>query len=154
MAHNPYAQYKKMEVTTNDPVKLVVMLYDGAIVAMRRAIEHIKAKQYEQKCKELMRAHDILFELLACLDREKGGEIATNLEALYSYMLKRILEVNVELDLAKAEEVIRLLNNINEGWRELARRNAAGQGSDVPSKAAPTTSDGALSSETTVRVGG
>lgn len=131
MAHNPYAQYKKMEVTTNDPVKLVVMLYDGAIVAMRRAVEHIKAKQYELKCKELMRAHDILFELLACLDREKGGEIANNLEALYTYMLRRILEVNMDLDIAKAEEVIRLLSNINDGWRELARRNAAGLTEEV-----------------------
>ena len=122
MVSNPYSQYKKMQVTTTDPVKLVVMLYEGAIVALRRAIGHIEKKDYEKKCKELIRAHDIIFELLSSLDREKGGDISANLESLYTYMIRRIMEANASLETGTIEEVIDHLETINDGWRELAKQ--------------------------------
>jgi len=111
-----------MEVTTTDPLKLVVLLYDGAITALRRSIEHIEKKDYMAKYKELMRCHDIIWELMASLDKTRGGEVADNLSSLYTYMLGQIMEANNSLDVKIIEEVIALLDNLNEAWRELARR--------------------------------
>lgn len=129
MQRNPYARYKQMEVTTTDPLKLVVMLYDGAITALRRAIEHIENKDYMSKYKELMRCHDIIWELMASLDKERGGEVASNLSSLYTFMLTKIMEANNTLDVKTLEDVIVLLNNLNDAWRELARRKGVSDGS-------------------------
>jgi len=122
MPANPYAKYKQMEVTTTDPLKLVVMLYDGAIIALKRAIEHIDNGDYMAKFKQLSKANDIIFELMASLDKDRGGEIATNLQALYTYMLTRIMAANSSLDTSILEEVITLLDNLNGSWKELAKR--------------------------------
>ncbi len=58
------------------------------------------------------------------LDLEKGGEIASNLEALYAYMLQRLLDVDVKNDARAAEEVIELLEPLRASWSELARTSA------------------------------
>ncbi len=125
MVANPYNRYKQMQVNTTDPVRLVVMLYEGTILALKRAIGYIEKKDFENKGKELMRAQEILFELMSCLDHEKGGEVSEKLHALYTYMIKRVIEANVSLDITILQETIKHLETINEGWTELAKRNAA-----------------------------
>ena len=55
------------------------------------------------------------------LDLEKGGEVASNLEALYGYMLLRLPDVDVNNDVRVAEEVIELLEPLRGSWSELAR---------------------------------
>jgi len=144
MRQNPYSKYKTMEVTTTDPLKLVVLLYDGAISALKRAKEHIGRKDYMSKYKELMKAHDIVFELMACLDKEKGGDVAENLNSLYAYMLSRIMEANNSLDFEILDEIIGLLDNLNESWKELAKRRGiemnAGGKQPIGSAPAPNNS--------------
>ena len=137
--NNPYAQYKQMQVMTTDPVRLVVMMYEGAIKALRSSIENIQDKRFEAKGKDLLKAHDILFELMSCLDHEKGGDVAKNLAALYTYMIKRILEANVSLDVQIIDEVIRHLETLNEGWRTLADNRGKVPGSSEPESATTLT---------------
>ena len=122
MVADPYKRYRQVQVDTTNPVRLVVMLYEAAIGALRQAIAAIERRDYERKGKELLRAHDILFELLSCLDHEKGGQVAANLASLYTYMLKRILEANRSLEIPVLEEVIGHLTTLNEGWRQLAEQ--------------------------------
>jgi flagellar protein FliS len=128
-----------MEVSTTDPLKLVVMLYDGAISAIKRAIEHIELKDYMAKHKELMRAHDIIFELMACLDKERGGEVAQNLASLYTYMINRLMDANANLDIKTLNEVIILLTNLNDGWRELSKRGAEARPAEAATAPKPLT---------------
>ncbi|RJO75433.1 MAG: flagellar export chaperone FliS [Myxococcales bacterium] len=132
---NPYSQYKTMQVTTTDPVKLVVLLYEGSISALKRAKEHIALKNMEAKGKEIMRAHDILFELLSALDHEKGGEIADNLQKLYVYMIRRLLLANGTLDTTILDEVSGLLDNLLSAWRVLAEQRAAQISANAPDQA-------------------
>ncbi len=124
---NPYSQYKEMHITTASPAQLVVMLYDGAISAIKLAIEHINNKDYEAKQKQLNKAQDIILELLNTLDVEQGGEVATNLQRLYVYMNKRLIDGSFKLDISALEEVIQLLDDINASWRQLARQQTTGQ---------------------------
>ncbi len=122
MRANPYAKYKQMETNTTDPLKLVIMLYDGAIQALKRSIDLIDKRDYEGKFKQLDKAQNIIFELMACLDHNRGGDVAKNLNSLYTFMITRILEANASLDVNAIAEVIVLLENLNDSWKELGKR--------------------------------
>jgi flagellar protein FliS len=112
--------YQETTVTTQNKGKLVVMLYDGAIKFLKMAIEQIEAKNPEAKGKYISKAIDIIFELNTVLDTEAGGEIAANLRKLYLFMGRHLTEANTEQDIGKIEEVIKLLEELNQGWKAIA----------------------------------
>jgi len=120
MYHNGIKSYRKTEVTTSDPVKLVIMCYEGAINSLKLAKEKIKEKDYEKKSKAIIKAKDIIEELMCSLDFEKGGIIASNLSTIYNYMLRRILHGDVHKDLGAFDEVIGMLNELLSAWQEVA----------------------------------
>ena len=107
-----------------DPVTLVAMLYDKAVLSLKAAVQAIHKDEIETRWKNSQRAREIINHLFMTLDLEKGGEIASNLEALYAYMLQRLLDVDVKNDARAAEEVIELLEPLRASWSELARTSA------------------------------
>ena len=119
---NGIQSYRKTDVSTSDPVKLVIMCYEGAIDSLKLAKEKIKEKNYEKKAKAIIKAKDVINELLCSLDFEKGGEIANNLRSLYGYMLKRILYADVNRDMGVFDEVIGMLNELLSAWQEVASK--------------------------------
>src|SRR5689334_14605377 len=83
-------------VTAASPHKLIVMLYDGALAAIMTGITQMKAGNVQEKGKAISKAIQIIDNgLRASLDKEVGGEIAQNLDALYDYMSRRLLEANI-----------------------------------------------------------
>ena len=119
---NGIQSYRKTDVSTSDPVKLVIMCYEGAIDSLKLAKEKIKEKNYEKKAKAIIKAKDVINELLCSLDFEKGGEIANNLRSLYGYMLKRILYADVNRDMGAIDEVIGMLSELLSAWQEVASK--------------------------------
>lgn len=117
---NGIQSYRKTNVTTSDPVKLVIMCYEGAIDSLKLAIEKMKEKDYEKKAKAIIKAQDIIDELLCSLDLEKGSTIASHLSSLYNYMLRRIIHGDVHRDMGAIDEVIGMLNELLSAWREVA----------------------------------
>ncbi|MHC4075679.1 MAG: flagellar export chaperone FliS [Planctomycetota bacterium] len=109
--------YQETSVTTQNKGKIVVMLYDGAIKFLKMAIKEIEAGNAEEKGKYISKAIDILFELNAVLDTEAGGEVAENLRKLYLFMGRHLTEANTEQDIGKINEVIKLLEELNQGWK-------------------------------------
>ncbi len=107
-------------VMTSDPATLVAMLYDKAIACLKAAVQAIHSNEIETRWKNNHRAQEIISHLFMTLDLEKGGEIASNLEALYGYMLLRLPDVDVNNDARVAEEVIELLEPLRASWNELA----------------------------------
>ncbi len=77
------------------------MCYEGAIDSLKLAKQKINEKDYEEKAKAIIKAQDIIDELLCSLDLEKGGAIAKNLSSLYNYMLRRILYGDVNKDIRR-----------------------------------------------------
>ncbi len=71
----------------------------------------------------------IIEYLQSCLDNEKGGEIALNLNSLYDYIFIRLTEANLRNDTAKMREVVDLLNNIRDGWNSISDKNSANNNS-------------------------
>ena len=78
--------YKETAVATQNKGRLIVMLYEGAIKFMKLAIEELEAGNYEAKGRYLIKAQNVINELNAVLDMEKGGQIAANLRSLYAFM--------------------------------------------------------------------
>ena len=117
---NGVQSYRKTNITTSDPVRLIIMCYEGVIDNLKLAKEKIKEKDYEKKAKAIIKAQDIINELICSLNFEKGGEIARNLRSLYGYMLKRILYADVNRDMGAIDEVIGMLNELLSAWQEVA----------------------------------
>ena len=113
--------YQQVSVSTADPVKLVIMCYDGAISSIRLAREHYENRAYEEKAKALQKACDIINELEAALDLEKGGEVALNLKMLYQYTVRRLIEGDLKRDIRVFDEAIGILDELASAWREIAR---------------------------------
>jgi len=111
--------YHQTNVLTADPKRLVIMCYEGAISNLRIAVEKYSAAQYEAKGKAITNAHDIISELMAALDYDKGGEIAKRLAAIYKYMLRAIIEADVRKDIGIIKDVITMLEELKSSWKEI-----------------------------------
>lgn len=120
----PNAAYLRTQVETASPGQLIVLLYDGAIRFMHRAIEGFDignpSERIETINNNLLRAQDIIAELTACLDMEAGGEIAANLFRLYEYMHHRLTHANVKKTAEPIREIVALMEDLKEAWTEVS----------------------------------
>lgn len=123
-------------VTSASPHKLIVMLFDGAIVSVTSALMHMKAGNVADKGAAISKAIMIIDSgLRAALDKKAGGEIAQGLDALYEYMGARLLEANLKNNQAHLEEVQRLLTDLRGAWNAIGDTPAA-RGQAAPGAAA------------------
>ena len=99
-----------------NPHQLIQLLLDSALDKIRVAKGHMLHQQIEQKGANISSAILIIEGLRASLDKNSGGEIAENLENLYSYMELRLMEANLKNDPAIMTEVVGLLGEIREAW--------------------------------------
>lgn len=136
-------------VAAASPHKLIVMLFEAAMVAVSSAIQHMQAGDIEKKGLAISRAIAIIDNgLRTSLDKKVGGEIALNLDSLYEYMSMQLLTANLKNRPEILEEVHQLLKGLKSAWENIAPQPAAAQEttSVAPPKApiydslAPTTS--------------
>lgn len=111
--------YQEISFLTADPKKLILICYRQAILNLKAAREHYLAAEYEAKAKSLQKALDIICELNNALDFEKGGSIARNLDALYKYMTRSLLEADIKRDLTMLAAIIRMLEELESAWEEI-----------------------------------
>ena len=116
---NGIQSYRRTNVVTADPGKLVIMCYEGAIDNLMIAKQKNAEKKYEEKSRHINKTRDIIDELLCSLDFEKGGLIAGNLESLYNYITRRILQADVNKDVGAFDEVIGILRELLSAWEEM-----------------------------------
>jgi flagellar protein FliS len=107
-------------------VELIQMLFDGLVDSLSAARGHIEHRNIEEKNKALTRASRIVVGLQAALDLEKGGDLAANLNELYSYIIRRILHINIHNDLEVLGEVRSLISEVREAWRQVPSLLPAG----------------------------
>jgi flagellar protein FliS len=109
--------YKQMQIGTASPTQILIMLYEGAITNVKKAIIAIEQKNLAEKGKYIGKAHDIINELTVSLNHEVGGQIAKDLERLYNFMVAQLLKANIENDTAALMPVQRNLETLLEGWK-------------------------------------
>ena len=112
---------RQINVTTANPGRLVLMCYEGAISSLKSARENYISGEYETKAETVQKAQSIISELMQALDFERGGEVAKNLNSLYNYMLRRIIEGDVKRDMKAFDEVILILGELESAWKEISR---------------------------------
>jgi flagellar secretion chaperone FliS len=118
MAYSNFSKYLETEVLSADPVKLVCMLYRGAIEATAAARRHLKAGDIRERSRQIMRAAAILHELSRSLDPQYE-EISRPLRDLYAYMQARLLAANANQVDPPLAEVEQLLSTLLEGWKSV-----------------------------------
>ena len=113
-------------VSTADPHTLILMLYDGAVMAVTAAGVAMDNKQIPVKGEKISKAIEIITNgLKVSLDMNAGGELAERLAALYDYMADRLLYANLHNNRAALDEVNSLLCSLRDTWREIAPAKAA-----------------------------
>ncbi|MGI9951224.1 flagellar export chaperone FliS [Moorellaceae bacterium AZ2] len=117
---NPYQAYQTNQVFTLSQEKLVLMLYDGVLRFCRQGLAALKNGDYEKTNKNLIRAQEILAELMAGLNFE-AGEVARQLYRLYEFMHWYLVQANVNKSAAMVEEVMGLLQGLRDVWEEAAQ---------------------------------
>jgi flagellar protein FliS len=114
-AYSNFDRYLETEVFGADPIKLVCMLYRGAIEATVAARRHLKAGEIRERSNQIMRASAILRELSHSLDPQY--EISRPLRDLYAYMQTQLLTANGKQIDAPIAEVEQLLSTLLDGWK-------------------------------------
>lgn len=126
------AQYGKVaaesEVAYASPHRLVQMLMEGALEKVATAKGCIERNDLAGKSQQITWAMSIINGLRASLDMESGGAIAVNLDDLYNYMTRRLIDASVQNDAAALAEVIDLMLEIKGAWDVMPDevRNAGG----------------------------
>jgi len=111
-------------VNSASPHGLIVMLYDGAIEALRKARVCMEINDTEMKGRYLDKALRIVTDgLTAALDVNAGGELAVQLRNLYEYICKEIVLANVQNNVERLDACMGLLDDLRSAWLEIGTAN-------------------------------
>jgi flagellar secretion chaperone FliS len=116
--------YKRVQVETSNPGRILLSLYDAAIRFVERAVEQIEAGDLAGKGQSLGRAHSIIAEFIAALDHRRSPELCQNLELIYGFMIDRIMDANARVDSAPLAIVIQHLRSMRETWSQAVNQSA------------------------------
>ena len=138
-AMNAYGQ----AVETIPPAKQIVMLYDGVLRQITNARSAIGDRRINDRFTAVQKASLILEGLQGCLDHENGGEIAPQLDRLYTHFIFRLQAINIEDDPVICDELLGQIGELRESWATLAEQGAS-------PTASPTVPDGTSAQATAV----
>lgn len=110
------ASYGRIANTESDPLKQIVMLYDGAIKFINMTATDIEKQDFTAKGEHSNRALDIINYLQSILDFEKGGEVAQTLDNLYRSITVLMLRASAELDPELMRKAANLLTPVRDAW--------------------------------------
>lgn len=118
--------YKRVSLETSDPYQLVGMLFDGLLQSVGEARAALKRGDVATKCAQVSRAVRLIEEgLKPGLDLNQGGDLAANLNGLYGYCVLRLTHANLRNDDAALSEVVRVIEPLAQGWKEMNGKLAA-----------------------------
>ncbi len=130
---NALGQYRTVNAygaASGDRLQLILRMMDGALDRIVTARGHMRRQEVSAKGEAIGRAIGIIDGLRTSLDKDKGGSIALNLESLYDYMMRRLVEANFRNDERRLDEVAGLLDELRSAWQALARPPNAAAAAD------------------------
>jgi flagellar protein FliS len=113
---SPYNQYQKIQVTTSNPEKILIMLYDGAINFTRIAIDKLAKGDVAGKGMYIGKTHAIVAELMEALNHKVGGDISRQLQRLYIYLIDELVAANIKNKPEHLENAVRILTTMRDTW--------------------------------------
>jgi len=118
--------YREAGARAASPVGRVIMLYEQAIQDLGGAISAMAAQDIEQRTRLLSHALLVIGQLQACLDLERGGEVASNLDRFYDLVRKRLLEAQLQASAVIVREQMDLLLSVRSDWIEVEQHERQG----------------------------
>jgi flagellar protein FliS len=128
MAINAHAAYRETRIKTASPGQLVVMLYTEAVKQCDLALElmpeggKVRPEHIERASNALIKAQDIVTELMASLDFDAGGDIAKSLFSLYTWFNRELVEANISKSRDRLRAVRDMLEELRGAWSIAATR--------------------------------
>ena len=122
---NPYRAYRDTQIKTASQGKLIVMLYDEAIRQVDNAITAMNGEtdSVDRVNGALIKAQDLITELMASLDFERGGDIARSLFSLYMFFNQRLVDANIKKEADPLKEVKTMLLELRSAWAQISDKN-------------------------------
>lgn len=118
------AQYKRINTESAlehaNPHQLIQMLMNGAIERLIQAKAAMQNGDIPLKGLLLGKATMIIGGLQNSLDPKHSPDLVDNLDALYDYMQRRLLEANIKNDPAMIDEVCNLMRTVKSAWDQIA----------------------------------
>jgi len=126
---NSLQSYRETQIKTANQGRLIVMLYDAALRSTGRALQALDTgvKGFETVNSAIIRAQDVVGELMVSLDMERGGDIARNLFGLYVFVNRQLMEANIRKDRQYLETARKLLAELREAWNAIADTKSPAQ---------------------------
>jgi flagellar protein FliS len=126
------------EIVTAEPHRLVLMLFDGALLSIRRAKSHMAERNIPEKCRAIGNAIEIVDSgLRVSVDPKPDPIFAGRLVSLYQYIVMRLLQGNLRNDVAALDEAARLLGDLRGAWIQIGPQRPQPQVAEPQSAAAP-----------------
>lgn len=122
MNKDKIASYRETQIKTASKGRLVVIMYDGLIKALDIALESLSQKKYDVVNNNLLKAQDIITELMLSLNME-AGDISHKLFNIYSFLNRKLIEANVEKKPEPIRFVKRMASELREAWNTIARKS-------------------------------
>lgn len=116
---NPYDTYKEQGVLTAGPMELIIMLYNGLRKNMVLATRDIERKDPASAHMHLMKAQNIVSELLSSLDM--NFSISYDLMAIYEFLLHQLMAVNAAKESAAIEPLLEIVDVLRDAWQEVIK---------------------------------
>lgn len=126
------ARYRDAELLAASPGQLVVMLFDKLIVTVRRARVACEARRIEERCEAIVKASEMVTELRLSLDHAQGGVLSAQLDALYVFMSRELLEANRRQDATKLDAVLHVAAELRSAFAQVVAGAAASAASASP----------------------
>lgn len=118
MNRDPYSRYHESKVLGADQGRLILLAYDGIIKFLQIAIDNLENKDYQGKGRNIIKAQDLINELLCALNFD-AGEIAINLRNLYLFMINRLTYAETNKDTKSLRDVLKMLYELQKAWEDI-----------------------------------
>ncbi|MCC7044655.1 MAG: flagellar export chaperone FliS [Acidobacteria bacterium] len=112
--------YIQTQVRSSSPLELVVMLYDAALRHTATAIDAMARKDIRTRRDAISKSLAIIGELQSTLNMEQGGDIAVQLDRLYTWMTDALIQATVQQDPGPIHNVRKNLENLRDAWQQIA----------------------------------
>jgi len=120
------SSYREMEIQSASAERLVVIVFEQLVVNLERARIAMERNDIELRVTSLRRARGLVGELLATLDFEKGGPLATQLADLYQFMLYELVDIGQRKDVATLRKLVNIATSLRDGFTTAAQSVSAG----------------------------
>jgi flagellar secretion chaperone FliS len=119
--NNPYQAYQSNSVTTASPGELTLMLYNGCLKFIHLAKTAIQNKNIEDKNTNILKAQNIVHELMVTLKTDSS--VAKDMLSLYDYAYHRLIEANINRDSSILNEVETIITEFRDTWKQVIQLN-------------------------------